>query len=266
MRQIALFPLSLFLAAVVAGTLAAQGIHATVVDGVTREPVRSAVVLVQDEAGVTIRALMSDSRGMVRVPGTRGDRLRLRIERMGYAPLESGLIELTLDELLHLEIRVRPTPVELEPITVGAVWRNRNRQGFERRMQNEIWGRFYPPERLESIRVPSTTLRLSFFIPGLMPNPDGTLLVRTRGITDLMGIGRFCHPSVFVDGWRVPGDMPIDSYVPGGSIRALEYYRDPATAPGEFQHFGEAEPGPGGGIRMQPQCAIIVIWTDYGFG
>lgn len=97
--------------------------------------------------------------------------------------------------------------------------------------------------------------------------------MRKRG-ADLSGVPT-CQPRFYIDGIRFPGDISIDALVQGTAIRAIEFYDDPIFAPAEFSMGADAmistglNPATGkmeSAMGLSPPCAIIVIWTEYGFG
>lgn len=105
----------------------------------------------------------------------------------------------------------------------------------------------------------------------MVATADGSVRVRTRGV-DINGIPT-CQPRFYIDGIRFPGDISLKALVSGASIRAVEYY-NPLEAPGQFTMGMDptlATTRNSGGqlvteYTLSRPCAIIVIWTDVGFG
>jgi hypothetical protein len=266
------------LALLFAGGGAAQTIRGRVVDEVDGRPLPAAAVLLTDMEGRVRTVTRSGRDGEYQLRSTPGDTVRVRVERYGYQAMQSAPWTLAAGGVLEMEIRLRPedegTVVTLDTLTVRATtWRTRNRAQFERRRGMEAWGSFVDATRLSRIRSPRASDRLSFFIPGLQVSPTGVLMARGRGAALNGSTG--CQPRLIVDGTRYPGDLPIDGLVAGDAIRAVEYYPDPDKAPGEFALGYEsvladaADPTATWGTRdfvMRKPCAIVVIWTDYGFG
>jgi hypothetical protein len=253
-RSVVVLTLFLFSAAPVA----AQGIRGVVRDGETQEPISHASVLLTDAAGVTRTAVMSDLRGNFYVPVTLGATVHLQVQRLGYTTVESGMITIDRADTLVIDVWMRPQPVTLPEVTATTRWRNRNRAEFERRRGREIWGRFVTPDRLEEFRVSQSNLLLAAVLPSVVPDERGSIIQHSRGVR--------CTPTVFVDGWQLPHGAPIE--VHADAIRAIEHYAQPGHAPVEFRPRPEIlETTRSGAPRFgRPNCGIVVIWTDHGFG
>jgi hypothetical protein len=239
----------------------AQEIRGTVVDDVSGANVPGAAVLLIDLEGRVLGVDRSREDGGFLLRSAAGDTVRVRVERSGYEPTQTKPWLLNRGSVLEMEVRLEPAPVVLDTLTVTGAWRSRNRASFERHRRSEAWGKFVGPERLATIRIPRASTRLSAFIPGLTATADGVVTIRRRGAV--------CVPRLYIDGTRFPGDVSLDAMVQGGAIRAVEYYADPLQAPGELSigqdllAGGSPTGAPGG---MRPPCAILVLWTDAGFG
>jgi hypothetical protein len=248
----------------VAATARAQEIRGTVVDDVSGDAVPGAAVLLTDLRGSVLGVARSADGGGFLLRSAAGDTVRVRVERSGYESTETRPWLLKEGSVLEMEVRLRPAPVMLDALTVTGAWRSRNRAEYERRRRSEVWGRFVGPDRLASLRLARASGRLSALIPGLRATADGVVTIRKRGVD--------CLPRIYIDGTRFPGDVSLDAMVQGGAIRAVEYYADATLAPGELsigQDVVTRDPRtglPGRMGGMTPPCAILVIWTDVGFG
>ena len=50
------------------------------------------------------------------------------------------------------------------------------------------------------------------------------------------------------------GGVRVESVVAARTVRAVEVYQRPSHAPPEYQR------------PFMPECPVVLIWTDYGFG
>lgn len=250
----------------------AQTITGTIRDAETGEILENATVMVVDKQDSVRTVTLTGPRGEFNLRTVAGDTVRVRAERLGYRPMTSQLLLLAEASQLTLDILLHSQPIALAPVTVTAERWTRNREDFERRRRSEVWGRFVGPDRLAAFRSPRAVDRIRPFIPGLYVSADGRISVPKRG-ADFTGVPT-CQPRLIVDGSRFPGDIPLSSLVSGSSIRALEYYREPQWAPGEFAMGWDPMIQRGmnldGMIVSEPglgrPCAIVVIWTERGFG
>src|SRR5690606_10094770 len=112
------------------------------VDDVSDAPVASGAVVLTDQNGVVRGIARSDVGGRFTLKAERGDTVRVRVERGGYATLESRPWVLGRNAVLELTLRLKPVPVTLDTLTVTGAWRSRNRQAYDRRMRGEIEGSF----------------------------------------------------------------------------------------------------------------------------
>jgi hypothetical protein len=258
----------------------AQEIRGVIRDVTTEEPLASAVVMLLDGEGVLHESVLSDTAGgfSFRIPRT--DSLRLRVQRYGFATVQSVALRLSPRDSLRLEIRMRPTPIPLAGVTATrAMARSRNLEGFLVR-QRTGYGKYLGPGDIARIRPRSTTTLLAA-VPGSPIVSGGSALgivARSRDARAEPGLLRgTCVPTVYVDGLVLrgepvsqemwpdignPTDAPhtrepgvrVESVVAARTVRAVEVYQRPAHAPPEFQR------------PLMAECPVILIWTDYGFG
>ncbi|MEX1183694.1 MAG: carboxypeptidase regulatory-like domain-containing protein [Gemmatimonadota bacterium] len=164
-------------------------------------------------------------------------RYTLRVERLGYRPLEHAL-ELGPGTETDLQIQLVPEALRLEPVIAVAMRRSRlSMSGFEERRRSGL-GHYITRADIDAEEVLHTTAVLRH-VPGLrlLPTPNGRLDVAMRS---------GCRPSVFVDGTRrehVPG-ITIDDLVLPDFIDAIEVYRDFVPV-----QFGSSD------------CGAVAIWT-----
>jgi len=144
---------------------------------------------------------------------------------------------------------VTVTRVAQELATVSIVGKGSrlDNTGFETRRKGGL-GYYMGPEELER-RVAFDATQLFWGVPG-------TRLIWTGSRNELVFARSFmsgnsgseysdyCHPVVFVDGFETP---EIDDVRPS-TIRAIEVYRNPQTAPPLYR-------------TGQTPCGVILIWT-----
>lgn len=241
-------------------TLSAQLATVRVVDSLG-VPIPFAVV-----NGPKVSNRVADSTGMLRLAGSFSDTLRLRVQRIGYAPYEGPTVRSAEDDLYTVVLARVST--ELQRVNVIAT-RNTplSRSGFYDRMERvrrgAIVGTFITPEELDQ-RSPMQISRVLFGRQhvSVVGRGDGGRTVQT-----LAGRGGRCAMTILVDGIRVNGVIPppgvksdngrsagsnfgIDDLVDAGSVSGIEIYPSTANAPAELI------PLTGGG-----SCGIVAVWT-----
>ena len=248
------FTLLAVVAVLLPTALRAQTIVGHALDAGNRAPLVGASVVLVDQANGVQARTSTDAEGLFTLRALPPGSYRVRVESLGYETTESGSLALGEGaEPLPLEILLDPLPIELDPVTVNAEAPvSRNMEGFLRR-RAAGFGRFIGPEdierrnpfRVSDLLVSQTGFRRGGFTPQ-------EIRVRSRSPS-----GGFCAPAVYVDGIRNHNAADyFDMEVPDVSlIRAIEIYQEAQQAP--YQ-----PPALGG----EPQCAVIVIWTEMGMG
>lgn len=227
-----------------ATSMAAQEIRGTVMEAGSRQALSGAVVTATSLDDAVIATALTDSTGRFVLPVPADDSLRLRVERMDYATLESVPVALEPGEPLELEIQLRPRPVDVGEVKAVA---RRQRSGFGWYLDDEELTRNPPATATWAmLRLPHVTLT-GRGIRVMGPNPR-TQSIGSEG-------GNLCNPTIYIDGsfQDIPTDQ-LDSWVAGPSIRAVELYRDRNHAPPEYLLPG------------RENCAIVLIWTEQALG
>jgi hypothetical protein len=229
-----------------AGRTAAQGqsVRGTLVDEGSKQPVAGASVTLLSPQNGTRARTVTDSAGLfsLRTPG--GGAYWLRIESLGHATLETRPFVLDRDSDLVLDLATRGEIATLEGVEVQATNRqNRNYATFLER-QKFGWGRYLGPKEIEKRNPVYVSDLVVGMVPGLQRD------VRT-GLVAIAARGRYCIPSVFIDGFR--SDPSLDSSVPASSVRAVEVYNNPSFIPTQLQASFNS-------------CGAIALWTDSGLG
>lgn len=235
----------------------AQTIRGKVTEGGTDSPLSGVTVAAVRLDSTLVVAALTDSTGAFALTITSGDSVVLIAQRIGYNRLAS--IPFVVADSLRLEIRMAAQPIPLPSISVTAA--SGNLQKFLERRRSGF-GRYYGPEEIANMRV-SRSSEFLYRLNGAVFFPRGHGVVARDVVKS--GIG-YCSPRVFIDGAlveeRVPSrfqqelasPVPVDQLAPPSSVRAVEVYTNPVQAPPEFQS------------AVAGSCAIVLIWTDYGFG
>lgn len=236
-----------------------QQVEGRVMEVGTDAPITSAVVTALDADSTIVALALSDSTGRFILTVPEEVTARIRVERLGYTTVETVRLQLGQLDRIPLEVRLRPSPIELDGITaVARMQLNRNVRGFLRR-QEHGFGRYAGPSEIARIRPVRSTDVLLPLSPRLVPDGDAGVKARTF---PSIGGSTYCNPRVYVDRHLIndldsegePAPPQVDFHVASQSIRAVEVYENPHQAPPYFQ-----EP-------FMEDCPVIVIWTDYGFG
>ena len=247
----------LFLAALASGgfladqSLEAQTVEGRILEASSERPVAAARVMLLDTARVPVASTTSHSSGTfsvhVREPG---DYLLL-VQALGYASFLDGIYELGDGGEISLEIRLRPSPLELDSLEVSvkrAFSEARLRgTGFDQR-RSTGFGYFVTPEEVER--------RDPFILWDLIQGIPGIFNASTSGIgTELVlfkpGLGAmYCSPRVYVDGMRMSNPVgSLETVVRARDVLALEVYTRGSSAPIQF------------GGTTGDGCGVVLIWT-----
>lgn len=206
--------------------VAGQIVQGTVVDDATRTPIpRAQITLLNDSARV-LTTRVADSAGVFEMPVPRDDSVRLKIESVGFAPLETTRFAVGRGQLLNVEVRMSARAIAIEPMVVVA--RNpapARLQEFYRRAefnkklgQGRIWMR----EDLEH-ELARTVRPLLASVP--------------------------VRPAVGCSGRKMLlDDLPIEPYeldmISVDELEGIEIYRDAFEVPTEYA----------------PLCSLVLLW------
>ena len=247
-----------------------QTLFGRIVEAGSERVVSRAFVALFDTAGGIHHLVTADTGGNFHLHATAGI-YRLRVERLGYATLETAPFALSITDSLRLHVPLIATALPLDPLLVTAR-QNRIRADFEARRAARPGDYFVTPDDIDRTSF-SSLASLVARAGWIRANDDGRAVVIRRR-------GQICKPILFVDGVRIPdgpaaaegaligpvagvgsGDAPrsdvgldIDAHVSPSEVRAIEIYSDVLTAPPAF------EPG------AFTNCGVIVVWTDLSFG
>jgi hypothetical protein len=242
----------------------AQLVRGTITDGLSGQPVLGATIQVLNPDSSLRTAATTKKDGtfsMTPSPGL----FVLRVERLGFATTLSKPLEMSGTDTLNFEIHLPRAPIALASLNVVAA--PADPSGFYER-QRWGWGKFIGPEEVKKMHATNVADLLTT-IPGFtyIPAKGGP---RTR----MENRGRFCDPTVYVDGFLLSrgtatpstfqasrnrkSGVQLDELVTASQVRAVEVYQTGADAPLQFH---AAAGGGGGG-----DCGVVVLWTYVGFG
>lgn len=199
-----------------------------VIDG-TEDGIGAAALLLVDTAGTRRASSVSDSTGSFRIMAPAAGTYRIRVEHIGYAPLETSAVQAAIGMEIRLELRLAPTAVALEPLRV--VGRNSFNAGWLKEYYDRaMWtrragtGRVFLRDEVERERMPQT----SNFLIYLMPRAT-------------------CRPAIYVDGLQVEDARQLDSALRPELLEGVELYNNQAFIPFRYQNRGH--------------CAVALFWT-----
>lgn len=215
------------------------GVHVsgTVTERGTGEPVEGVAVEIRAPGEDVNWTRMTGEEGRFSFPNRPIGSYRIGFERLGYRTVVDSL---SLESGSQIQLRVEMTPeaVELEPVVVQTVRRDRlAADGFYRRRRAGL-GRFLTRDEIEEENVFQVT-DLFRRMPGVRVAPgrghsDGDLLMRTG-----------CRPTLYVDGVRAVSSGYLDQMLQPGDVEAVEVYQG-SQAPARFS--GET-------------CGVVAVWT-----
>jgi hypothetical protein len=183
---------------------------------------------------------------------------RLRVQRIGYEPLEITGLRLDAARDTSLRLTLAGAPVELAPVAVEAPIRSEYLalRGFYQRQQ-EGPGHFLDPPTVQRLATRAKVAAdLLDHIPGvsvvIASESGGIRVPQLRSCRPALSAGRTpgqedsAFPQVYVDGARVGRDA--FGWLSPGDMLAVEVFLGPAQVP--LQYGGTDAP-----------CGVILIWT-----
>jgi hypothetical protein len=243
------------------------GVRGVLVDVATALPLPRVQVVITRQAD-TVARTTTDSLGMFRGPGVRGERLTAHFRRLGYI---AGSVDFIVDDMpLRLAMNSTVTTATLAPITV----QKRAFMSFERRMARTASGTFISPARIAQRKAQNTS-ELLRTLPGVkMVDSLGVIYLYSNRSTrsrppnaagaavDQFGVAadapiqpttfENCPMRVRIDGLMQPPDFSINDIRPA-DIHGIEVYNSALGIPPEFITS-----------HAEGACGLIAIWTKRG--
>lgn len=253
--------------------LSAQTIQGRLLDAETDRPINVGLVIMLTEARDSISSTITNENGYFSLTSQEPGSFILLASAWGYRETPAGVFDLGADGEMTVEFRVQPQPFALDELVVSlnrpVLEHQLVRNGFVRRLQRGL-GHFITPHDIEESPARSTEslfqgLQGVTVRPAQRTNGDGSGPLSYLGDqVMLQGTGRWCEPTIYIDGmrWRydVVGGITLSSIAPLETISAIEVYRRPAEVPLEYGATEETGldklPSGGGGA-----CGVVVIWT-----
>lgn len=168
----------------------------------TRVPLEGASVELVDSTGASVARTLSDADGAFRIVLDDGGKLRVRIERLGYASALSEPLDLT-NGARRVEVLLPEEPIEIEPIVVVIEGRvdKLEREGFYARALTRpgVFMRRDDVDALDPVRTSDLLGRAPGVQVRSFPSFD---ILRPRVVFRMLALseGEQCWPSLFIDG------------------------------------------------------------------
>jgi hypothetical protein len=223
------------------------GLAGRLVDAATGEPIRDATIDIPNADA----QVLSDADGNFRIDEVVTGSFEATVHHVAYGD-PSFQVEIRDRRTAFVELRLTPTPIAVEPISVMIDYRAQwlEGTGFYDRVASHL-GQFVTPEEMESHRFRrfSEILRN---VPGVeitqVCTPHCSQILRMSTTTQSR-----CIPTFYVDGRRMlfrSSVIDLDAIAPASDLEAMEVYRGIAQTPPQF--YG--------------RCGSVVIWTRRGAG
>jgi len=186
---------------------------------------------------------LTDSVGVFRAPRLPPAEYTIRVEALGFDPLEHRLA-LAGYGSADLQIELAPAALELEPIVVVSRRRTRleNAGFYERRERG--FGHSLTREEIEE--------RQAMFVTDLVRTMPGvTVTPGTMGRGGVLRMRGGCEPDVVLDGVRLSAPVRLDDILSVNDLEGIEIYSG-STTPMQYS---------------RSSCGTVLAWTrDPGTG
>jgi hypothetical protein len=235
--------------------LAAQNVLVTVTDQATGAPVAGAMVRVETETGMLVRAGFTNARGVVRLR-TREGRFSVGAARSGYvAGREEVQVGRSGEVALALRLRASPLTLDTLRVVTRATGPELGRQTFARRAASGR-GVF-----LDSAYVAQKRATWPGDLLYSVPDIDVYASARDRyGYRRPHSTRGWRCLATLVDGLPYYGGwprwVPLEQALRRPDIVSIEVYRDHDEVPRELQRYAWAGPR---------RCGLVLYWTRLGF-
>ena len=211
--------------------------------------------------GGQIPGTFADSAGRFELALRPGQHV-LRVDRLGYAPLDVGVMGMGGVELV---VQLAPLAAPLDSVRVVARPVSPRMQAFEAHRQLfGANGRFFTRDELRSYGLHVSLADLLRRVPGAqIVHPDGApgnylatgRLLAPYAMTRAAGA---CYAQVFLDGVQVFGPATRRNVPPPNldeftvdALEAVEFYGIPGSTPPEFR-------------TLTANCGTLVLWSRDG--
>lgn len=211
-------------------------VYGMVTDSFTKQPLLNVTIAMN--GAVAAQSRLGGSYVIDSVPvGT----ALLQVRRVGYEPVTFELDLLDDADSLAVDIALTPLPLALAEVVVEGertIYAYGKMRDFYQRRRAGL-GTHFTRWEIEEIqpRYLTDILRRTLGVR-LSPGAFGHWNVSTRNCGS---------PMIYLDGFPLYYQVPIDEVMPVENIEAVEVYTGWATIPAEFNRFNT--------------CAVIAVWT-----
>jgi hypothetical protein len=228
-----------------ASPAAAQVLFGRVTDAADGAPVAAVQVTALDSAGATAAWALSGRDGSYEIRLPADGTFRVHATRVGFRDETSTEVAVIARSRVPVDIALRTDVIRLEGVEarsrVTPPFRDRRARGFFERMERRR-GLFYTPEQIAQLNRPRTS--------EIITHSAGITMRGTRPWVG--GTRRGCAPTIYIDGFRKPADMPLDDLVSPSVIWGIEVYRYSWDIPNDLPRD-----------NLAANCGVIMIWTSH---
>jgi hypothetical protein len=212
-------------------------VEGLIVDGLSGEPVAMATLTLRNTDGSVAVRGESDAEGAFTLVARAPGRYTLEVEGLGYAPPDPLFLELG-QEAVTVEVRLFPSPLSLEPITVTGRRRDvRHDATFE--------GALVRAELLPTVGPRRVVLR---------DGPEFVGAGRMSQVLQWFPPARGCR-ILFWDGELLQGNAAFwMNEASADWVEAVEFYRSWSDAPQDLKGWPANVVDPAG-------CSVIAFWS-----
>ena len=236
--------------------LGAQTISGQLLEAGTDRSIPFAEVDVLNEQGDVVGKTLSDGTGHFSVKLKKAGTYTIYAARLGYYAAVSTSIDVADGQDMAVAVRLKPSPVEVDSLTVGVEPRVASlaQVGFYSRKAAGV-GHFITRTDIEGMvgvhgmsdvvrRIPGVRVARNSF------GQQSVLLETTMGGP--------CSPVLILDGMAI--NPPWEKMIDPHEVDGVEVYTRPAQIPLRFQSL--IPPSSRGGADAR--CGIVVAWTRSG--
>jgi len=239
----------------------AQIITGQVYEEFSNNPLPDVVVSLQDSLQNQVRHTMTDEYGEFFLQAPEPGSYLIHARQIGFHENSTGLIEMELDDNLHIEIGLMVDTIVMDEITVEAErWSPfLDRQGFYRRQERGL-GQFMDRKKIEEMRA-SRPSELFYMSQGVRIRNDGHLVNRRHLVTCPMTLvvdgvilveTKCTYPDEDCHERELRTQPTIDQILQTLNIQAIEIYTSPHSIP---HHLAV-------GLSGITPCGAILVWTQ----
>jgi len=234
---------ALALLAATAVPASAQLVGGRVLDAQAGHGIAGVDIRLLNQAGTRVGNAVSDSAGNFRIAGRGPGRYTLQLSHIAYTGYRTPEFELPYMETVIMDVRMAPSVIPLEPITVT----NRDRTEYHLPTYAGLYARM---EQLPQVGVNRVVMK------GDNEMRSTTLVREVLDRFFFASFRRGCVPNVYWNGVpivnRESARIRLDQ-TNVDDLEAIEVYKDFLMAPAQFRE-------PLYQLQTTP-CAVVALWT-----